>query len=65
MYLEGNKNNNYYSLTNNELNAINTWNNDTIYSGDYYVKNSYKISVINIISFSKLIIFWLNTNGNI
>ena len=35
-----NKNNNYYSLTNNELNTLNTWNNVIIYLGDYYVNNS-------------------------
>ena len=39
MYLGGNKNNNYYSLTNNALNTINTWNNGIIYLGDYYVNN--------------------------
>ena len=49
MYVGGNKNNNYYSLTNNELNTINTSNNGIIYLGDYYVNNSYKKSLINII----------------
>ena len=44
MYLGGNKNNNYYSLTNNELNTINTSNNGIIYLADYYANNSYKIS---------------------
>ena len=39
MYLGDNKNNNYYSLTNNELNTINTSNNGIIYLGDYYVNN--------------------------
>ena len=49
MYVGGNKNNNYYSLTNNELNTINTSNNGIIYLGDYYVTNSYKISLINTV----------------
>ena len=44
----GNKNSNYYSLTNNELNRINTSNNAIMYLGDYYVNNLYKISLINI-----------------
>ena len=54
MYVCGNKNNNYYSLTNNELNTINTSNNGIIYLGDYYVNNSYKISLVNIIYINDL-----------
>ena len=54
MYLGGNKNNNCYSLTNNELNAINTWNNVIMHLGDYYVNNSYKISLVNIIYINDL-----------
>ena len=44
MYVGGNKNNNCYSLTHNELNTINTSNNGIIYLADYYANNSYKIS---------------------
>ena len=51
MYLDDNKNNNYYSLINNELNTIN---NVIIYLGDYYVNNSYKISLVNIIYINDL-----------
>ena len=40
VFLGGNKNNNYYLLTNNELNTINASNNGIIYLGDYYVNNS-------------------------
>ena len=54
MYLDDNKNNNYYSLINNELNTINTWYNVIIYLGDYYVNNSYKISLVNIIYINDL-----------
>ena len=54
MYLGDNKNNNYYSLTNNELNTINTSNNGIIYLGDYYVNNWYKITLINIIYINDL-----------
>ena len=49
MYFGGNKNNNYYSLTNNKLNTINASNNVIVYLSDYYVNNSCKISIINII----------------
>ena len=49
MYLGGNKNNNYYSLTNNNINTINTSNNVLIYLAGYCVNGSYKTFLINII----------------
>ena len=48
MYWGGNKNNNYYLLT-NIINTINTSNDVIIYLADYFVNDSYKIFLINII----------------